>query len=291
MICISERETRTKNGHNIRMTFFGANEIPHGKVLLVSAMGTKQAYYHDFATWLAEQGYLVATFDYSGTGKSRVDSLKDFDADLVDWGRFDATAAFDALAETGPNTPLYWIGHSLGGQLLGMSRLSGRVAKAITIGSGGGYWLDSPTSLKLKVWWLWFFVAPIATRLYGYFPGRKLRKVGDIPGGVMRQWRRWNLSPGYAFAAEGSELKKSFESVTIPIFSISFIDDELVSAANVETLLSMYSNAEKTAVHLSPQSISVKRIGHFGFFKPQFKASLWERFILPALQQPSSHSS
>ena len=44
---------------------------PSGAVLIGGAMGVRQAFYRPFAQWLADQGYVVATFDYRGVGDSR----------------------------------------------------------------------------------------------------------------------------------------------------------------------------------------------------------------------------
>src|SRR5262249_11408414 len=151
----------------------------------------------------ATQGYLVATFDYSGTGQSRPEDLRSFDVDIIDWGRDDCTAMVDALKAMLPDRPLYWVGHSLGGQLLAFAGSRDKIAKAVTIATGSGYWGETAPALKWRAWWLWHFVAPLATRLFGYFPGRRLRKVGDLPAGVMTQWRRWCLDRDYAVGAEG----------------------------------------------------------------------------------------
>ena len=40
-------------------------------MLIVPAMGVDQRYYAAFASWLADQGYFVVTFDYRGMGRSR----------------------------------------------------------------------------------------------------------------------------------------------------------------------------------------------------------------------------
>jgi predicted alpha/beta hydrolase len=81
-------------------------------------MGVSQDYYAEFAHWLAERGYSVVTFDYRGMGHSRHGSLRGFKADIFDWAKLDCSTAMEALEERFPDTPIYWIGHSLGGQIL-----------------------------------------------------------------------------------------------------------------------------------------------------------------------------
>src|SRR5439155_18921471 len=146
-----------------------------------------------FAEWLAGQGFLVATFDYRGTGLSRPRELRGFRTDIFEWGRLDCAAMIDAVAARAPGKPLYWIGHSLGGQILAFVPNASRLAKAVTVATGSGYWRENSASIRPLAWWLWYVVAPLALAVCGYFPGRRLRKVGDLPGDVMRQWRRWCL--------------------------------------------------------------------------------------------------
>ncbi len=125
------------------------------------------------------------------------------------------------------------------------------------------------------MWWLWFVVVPIATRLVGYFPGKRLRKVGDLPKGVITQWRRWCLAREYVVGAEGDRVREAYASVRTPILSLSFADDEMMSARGVRSLHSLYTGAPVEYRRIAPQDIGVTEIGHFGFFRPQFEATLW----------------
>lgn len=254
-----------------------------GAVLIVPAMGVGQDYYGAFADWLAEQGYAVATFDYRGMGHSRRGSLRGLRADLIDWGSLDCGAALDALAERFPGLPLYWIGHSLGGQILPFCPQHTRLAKAITIATGSGYWRENTWTLRCYVWWLWYFVVPLALPLFGYFPGRRLRKVGDLPRGVMAQWRRWCLDRDYAVGVEGEAVRRLYAAVATPIISLSFTDDEFMSARNTESIHAFYTGAARTMTRIAPSEIGVGRIGHFGFFRRRFADALWRAHLLPAL--------
>lgn len=276
-------DIRTEDGSTIAARFFVPATHPRGAVLIVPAMGTPQEFYRSFAEWLALQGFVSATFDYRGTGLSRRGALRGFKADIFDWAKLDCAAMVDALADRAEGAPLYWIGHSLGGQILALVPNRERIAKAITVATGSGYWLENVPSLRLKVWWLWFFVVPVALRLCGYFPGKALRKVGDLPHGVMAQWRRWCLDREYAVGAEGEGVRAQYASVRTPIVSLSFADDEMMSLANTESIHGFYAAAPRKMQRIAPGDIGAERIGHFGFFRPRFEASLWRRFLLPEL--------
>ena len=102
-------------------------------------------------------------------------------------------------------------------------------------------------------------VATGVLALWGYFPGKALRMVGDLPKGVMAQWRRWCLDPEYAVGAEGDAVR------------------------NTESIHSFYTGAPRTLKRIAPRDIGVARIGHFGFFRTAFESSLWQPHLLPEL--------
>jgi len=267
------------DGLPIAATFYHPPEKPTGAVLIVPAMGVSQDYYQPFASWLSQQGYTVATFDYRGTGLSRLRELRGFRADIFDWARLDCAAMIDAL----PHRPLYWIGHSLGGQILALVPNHRLVTKAVTVATGSGYWRENTPRIRPLAWWLWFVVTPPALALWGYFPGKTLRKVGDLPKGVMQQWRRWCLDPEYAIGAEGEAVRAEYAAVRSPIVSLSFSDDEMMSARNTESIHGFYANAPRKMKRIAPRDIGAARIGHFGFFRAAFEASLWRPHLLPEL--------
>ncbi len=278
------QKIETKNGHKLSSTFYFPNGEMKGAVLIVPAMGVTQKYYASFASWLTTQGYLVATFDYSGTGLSQSGNLRDSSVTISDWANFDCTAMVEAISLKAGGKSLYWIGHSLGGQILGMVPNLNSITKVINIASGSGYWLENVPSLKWRAWWLWYIVAPLATRVYGYFPGKRLRKVGDLPSGVMNQWRKWCVNPEYMVGAEGTETREKYKAVVTPISSFSFTDDELMSKKNIDSLNSFYAASQMKTNRITPEELGTKHIGHFGFFKAKFQDSLWDNYLLQELQ-------
>ena len=270
-------------GGSIVARFFAPARETKAGVVIVPAMGVAQQFYAELAKWLAGQGYLVATFDYRGIGLSNSSRLRDLDVDVVDWATYDCAAALDALGSRAAGKPLYWIGHSLGGQIIPFVPNVQRVNKIVTIATGSGYWRETAAPLNRRAWFLWYVVAPITVALFGYFPGKRLRIVGDLPRGVIKQWRRWCLNPEYAVGAEPGDVRARYAAVRTPIASLSFTDDEFMSARNIESLHGFFTNASRTMKRLAPQDVGVKRIGHFGFFRPEFAESLWRGHLLPEL--------
>lgn len=247
-----------------------------GAVLIAPAMGVPQRFYAPFASWLAGAGFHAVTFDYRGSGDSRSVPLPRLDTDVIGWAEHDAAAALGWLAARTQGLPLTWIGHSLGGQIIPLVPGHERIAKIITIATGSGYWRENAAPLRRKVWLFWWVMAPLLTPLFGYFPGRSLGMVGDLPRGVIQQWRRWCMHPEYCVGAEGAAVRARFAEMTVPLTSISFTDDEMMSAANTESLHGFFQGAPRSMRRLSPAELGLPRVGHFGFFRAE---ALWGRLL------------
>jgi predicted alpha/beta hydrolase len=258
-------------------------------VVIGGAMGVPQSYYAAYAGWLATQGYRVWTFDYRGHGDSRPatpgHTLRGYQADLQDWVR-DYEAVVALAQSEAPQRPLYLIGHSLGAQLPGLFEQPSRVDGLLSIAAGSGYWRDNAPRLRRRVLLFWHVMVPLATRLCGYFPGRRLGMVGDLPAGVIGQWRRWCLHPRYS-AAEGPQALARYAQVRFPLLAWTFSDDELMTLRGTQNLLALYCNAPRQIHTWHPVHARVRRIGHFGLFRETFRATLWPHTVaaLRALPQ------
>jgi predicted alpha/beta hydrolase len=272
-------ELNHREGPSLAASHFPPIGAVRGAVLIAPAMGVRQDYYADFAGWLAGQGYHALTFDYRGMGRSRpagLRSLRELDADLFDWAD-DTDAAIERLLALAPGQPLLVVGHSLGAQLAGMLKHRDRIAGLVSVAAGSGYWRDNAPPLKRIVLYFWHVLVPVATWACGYFPGARLRKVGDLPRGVILQWRRWCMHPRYHVGAEGEALRAKFASARFPVVALSMTDDELMTERGTRVLIDCYENAPRELHRIAPQDAQARRIGHFGFFRPQFEATLWTR--------------
>jgi predicted alpha/beta hydrolase len=267
----------TDDGYQLSAHTFGVAHAARAGVLIVPAMGVEQQYYASFAHWLAERGCFVATFDYRGIGHSRRGSLRGFEADVLTWARKDTAAALAFLRGRVGGRPLLWIGHSLGGQVLGLVPGREHVTAMLTVTAGSGHWRDYVPRLRRFAPLLWYLVVPVSVALAGYFPGRLLRMIGDLPAGVMRQWRSWCLDPEYLFGALPSDVRATYAALNLPILSLSFTDDEFLSQRNIESLHRFYSGATVDMQRIAPKDIGAPRIGHFGFFRRRYEESLWPR--------------
>lgn len=271
---------QASDGARLMARIYEPDSPSRGSVVIGGAMGVRQDYYAAFAQWLAGQGWRVSTFDYRGSGDSVPDTphgrLRGFKADLYDWTR-DYETVIDHAHAAQPEQPLYLLGHSLGAQLPGLLNNQHKVSGLLSVAAGSGYWRENAPQLKRIVPYFWFFLVPLATRLCGYFPGRRLKKVGDLPAGVMLQWRRWCLHPRYSVGAEGEAARQGYASVNFPVLALSIADDELMTLRGTRSLIGFYENAPREIQRIAPADLAVRRIGHFGPFRREHEALLWPK--------------
>ncbi len=273
---IQPQELAVDGGTRLAVRRYEPEGAPRASIVIGGAMGVRQSFYEPFARWLSQQqGLRVWTFDYRGSGDSRRGaSLRGFEADLFDWVR-DYEAVINAAKAALPAQPLYLLGHSLGAQLPGFLERPEQVDGMVSIAAGSGYWRENAPRVRRSILYFWFVLVPLATRLWGYFPGRRLRKIGDLPRGVILQWRRWCLNPRYGVGAEGEGAARSFSRVRFPVLALSMTDDELMTLAGTRSLVSFYDSAPRAIERIAPADVQAPRIGHFGFFREQFSTSLW----------------
>jgi predicted alpha/beta hydrolase len=261
------------DGYALAVARYPARGPAWATMLVAPAMGVRQDFYEPVARFFARNGVHVLTFDYRGMGASRRGSLRALDADVVDWAARDLDAMLAEAQRADERLPLVLLGHSLGGQILGIAPSNGRVRASLNVTAGSGYYRFNER-MRLRVRFLWFVAIPLATRLAGYFPGRALGMIGDLPRGVALQWRRWCLHPEYLLA-EGEAARAAFERVRCPILSLSFADDEMLPKSAIESLNGFYRNARLEHRHLAPADAGARRVGHFGFFSERHGARLW----------------
>ncbi|MBX2840797.1 MAG: alpha/beta fold hydrolase [Flammeovirgaceae bacterium] len=273
-----EIQVLAKDGFKLGANSFLSEDSKNLVFLISSATGVKQNYYEDFANWLAEKGYPTFTFDYRGIGKSRPNHLKGLSAKMHEWGKLDLEGMINYVKEQFPNKKLIVIGHSVGGQLFGLTPACQLVDGFIGVGSQMGYWKMWPVSHWPKLLFFWKILIPVLNNLYGYFPAKKIGLFENLPKGVAREWQKWASNSNYLFKYLPEE-KMNYEKITKPFLSFSFSDDEFAPKKAVDKLVGYYKNANIKQIHITPASLGVKKLGHFAFFRKKYKENLWQMLL------------
>lgn len=258
-----------------------------GTVIIHGATATPSRYYRRFAEFLAHHGIRVLTYDYRGIGLSRPPGLRGFRARMSDWAFLDAAAAHALIAERFPGEPVATIGHSFGGQLLGLLDAAHAVHGSVLVASQLGYYGHWDTLDRWKLGFIWRALVPTLTASFGYLPGQA--GLGeDLPRGVAEEWAAWCSHPEYLIA-HYPDARERFARFDKPMLFYSFDDDPIAPRRAVAALLAKLSGAPIEHHAISPQAFGGQPIGHFGFFRQRFEHSLWletVRFLSRVLTTP-----
>lgn len=260
--------------------FYPAHTGSAKKPILISpATGITMNFYNAFATWLAEQGHPVMSFDFRGIGQSLYGKLKDSKASIQDWGQLDLPAMIDALCEKTGNTRILIIGHSAGGQLLGITPNHHKVEKLVAIAGSTGYVKNLKGRTKLLAPLMFKVIFPIARTTIGYGPTQKIGMGENLPKDVAKQWAEFCSKPGYVINAIGKTIFEDFhEQVQTPISVLWASDDEIATEANVKDLLRLYPTAKTQMIMIEPSAYNHSAIGHMNMFKRSHQ-NIWPTIL------------
>jgi predicted alpha/beta hydrolase len=256
------------DGYALSGTLYG--ERSGRAVLIMPATGVPQGYYGKFAAWLGGRGFQVLTFDYRGIGRSLSGSVRAVSARMRDWALLDAAAA---LQHVSASPKIFVVGHSFGGQAMGLLPDPGRISAALIVGSQSGYWRNWPALGRAWMWPAAHVLLPGISHLLGYFPGSRLGFGEDLPKGVALEWASWCRHPTYLIGALGVE--QDYARFSAPIRAYAVSDDNFAPPSAVQALLELFPAARSEMRRVTPRELGVKSIGHFGFFRERFRATLW----------------
>lgn len=237
-------------------------------VLLCPATGVKQHFYLQFARWLADQGHDVLVFDYRGIGLSRRGRLQDSRATLADWGQQDQVAALEWLLERTGQPQLVLVGHSAGGQMIGLMPNHHRVARLIGVSASTGWFKAMRPAFRFKARLGLRCLMPLGIRLKGYAPTSAIGLGEDLPAGVARQWGQWCAAGGYATNATRGRPEHDFHAdVRTPITILYAEDDDIANAATVADLMRTFPLAPKQVRAVKPAHHDLRDLGHINWFR------------------------
>jgi predicted alpha/beta hydrolase len=270
-MAVAELRLRAQDGYELGATLFEPAAPARRAVLVMPATGVPQTYYGKFAAFLAERGFPALTFDYRGIGRSRPASLRGMQARMRDWVLLDAAAASSFLQAK--HGELLVVGHSFGGQVIGLLPNPERLAGALVVGSQSGYWKNWPPLGQVWMWFATHVALPAVSRALGYFPGSRLGFGEDLPAGVAIEWASWCRNPRYVVGALRAEA--AFARFSSPLLAYSISDDAFAPPAAVKALLELYPASRSEIRAVAPRELHAGNIGHFGFFRESFRDTLW----------------
>ena len=270
------------DGYSLGATLFLPRGAKRYAVLINSATAVPRKIYRGFAGYLARRGCAVLTYDYRGTGDSRQKSLVGFNqskslagfkASMADWAALDVTAAVAWMRERYKTLPLTYVGHSFGGQALGLLANNTEVSRALLIAAQAGYWRLMTSPERYRVFAMLNAGIPL-TRFMGYAPG--WAGIGmDLPKDVFLQWADWVLRPRSLFDDPKLTALPNFAKFQGAMRALCLADDPWATRPTVELLCSGFTAIKPDVLTITPADAGAASIGHLGFFRTEHRDTLW----------------
>ncbi len=286
---------RALDGFELAADAFAPQGEVAAQVVIASATAVPRRLYFALAEYLAEGGLSVLTFDYRVVGGSRPSggSLRGFRATAQDWGVHDLSGALRWAEARAAGKPVLLLGHSMGGQILGLAAGRERLAGAVLVASGSAYWRHWDWPRRAQMWLLFHALLPGMASLLGYLPMKRFAGGEDLPKGVALDWASWGRHPRYILRDEVARRERGHETLPVPLLAYAMSDDWYAPVRAVEALLELYPSAPRELRVLAPSDAGLRRIGHFGWARPSLKDALWapvRRWMLEraAAAQPPS---
>lgn len=258
-------------------TLFHPENRPRGAVVIGSEVGVRRHYYRHLAHYLAQQDYLVLTFDYRGIGQSRPRTLRGFTASLIQWAKLDMSGALKHLKAH--RLPTFWLGHGWGAQAVGLVEGVGHLQGVISVASGLGGWRQVLGQTRWFAAAMLYGFVPLTTSLLGYAPARLVGQGQDLPAGVAQELARWARSPRFFADHLGPQEMEALARLKLPWLALNFSDDALASPTAAEQLMALYPQVELEKHTLRPEQAGQIEIGHCGYFQPRQCGLLWPQLL------------
>ena len=268
-----------RDGIELAATLFEPGMAAAGDAPLVvigGATAVRRGYYARFAAYLAETGHPVLTFDYRGIGGSRRGSLVGSTVRMRDWCILDVPGVLDWARRAYPERPIHWVGHSMGGFATGLADNNRLVARQLNVATLSGYWGRMAAPERYRVRLLMGYLAPPIVWAKGYFPG-VLMGGEDLPGPAFLEWMRWCMAPEFLFGDETLAERRHFGEFRAPVRFVQVADDPWGTPAAVGHMAEHFTaSADRSIWRVTPAEAGVQKIGHFGFFRPDLRDTLWK---------------
>lgn len=263
------------DGYQLAGTLFTPDSPPRGAIVIAPATGIKRQFYAAFASFLANYGFAVLTFDNRGIGESCNHSVRRSDADLVAWGQQDMPAALDALVTRFPDVPYFLVGHSAGGQLIGLMHNAHKLTAFMNFGSSSGSLRNMKLRYRLRAHFFMNVFIPLSNFVFGHTKSHWVGMGEPLPRGVARQWRQWCNGQGYVQESFGREVTQhQYDSLAVPSKWVIASDDDIANEANLKEMIAVYEGCNARYCILYPSACGLDTIGHMRFFSRQSQR-LW----------------
>lgn len=264
-----------EDGFTLNGTLFIPEKTPKAAVMIAPATGIKQGFYKAFANYLSQNGFVAITYDNRGIGASVGKSINASNPSLTHWGVLDMTAVLECLKLRFPSLEYHLVGHSAGGQLVGLMKNARELKSMFTYASSSGSLKHMKYPYKIKASFFLNFFIPVSNFIFGHTKSNWVGMGAPLPKEVGREWTRWCNGKGYVAVDLGTRIKNhEYDGLIFDTLWVHAEDDEIANTANVKDMLRVYPKITYKIISLSPNDYGFTALGHMKFFSSK-KSKLW----------------
>ena len=278
---IKDIKITCSDDYRLAATLYMPKSSIKAAVMLGPATGIKRQFYTHFASYLSSQGYGVITFDNRGIGESQDNEITSSTASIQCWGEKDMPAVLSSLKQYFPDTHYHLVGHSAGGQLVGLMHNSQDLSSLFNFASSSGQLSNMKYPFKFKAQFFMNVFIPFSNFLFGYTKSHLVGMGEPLPKQVAKQWQQWCNGQGYVKTAFGKTIQRHwYDELEMPSMWTNAVDDGIANNENVDDMLAVFSKAKDKAEKLTfiPTESMLKDIGHMKFFSRRSN-HLWHHVI------------
>ncbi|MEM7655568.1 MAG: alpha/beta fold hydrolase [Bacteroidota bacterium] len=233
-------------------------------LMIFPALGVRASYYDGLANAFHQAGWHVCSADYRGMGKSsvRASRKQDFGYDTLVQ---DTLEALNTLKSSFPASPLYLLGHSLGGQIGSIlaarepELMSGLILAASCLVDPNGWPKGQQFRTRLAV-----HVFPPLAKLIGYFPGKQVGFGGREAKTLMRDWGHSGRTGRYELAHSDQQDEARLAQLKLKTLALTFEGDDFCPAQASQHLYGKFHpDSAITHRHLTSREMDPKGLNHF----------------------------
>lgn len=244
-------------------------------IMIAPATGIKRRFYNSFATYLAANNYTVICFDNRGIGDSIAGDINRHNPSLINWGKLDMTAVLEYLKLNCPQQTYHLIGHSAGGQLVGLMDNALEIKSIFNFASSSGSLRNMQYPFKLSAGFFLNLFVPLSNLFFAQTNSQWLKMGEPLPKKVAQQWQKWCSAKGYVETDFDTKIKHHYYyQISCPSMWLHASDDKIANLANVKDMVRVYTQSSASITTLNKQDMPHQTLGHMGFFSSKNK-QLW----------------
>lgn len=233
-------------------------------IVCMPAMGARAAFYRPLAEQLRAAGFHALTAELRGHGTSSARAGRGVHYGYKEMLEQDYPRVLAAAREAFPGSPVFLLGHSLGGQL-------GALYLSLHPEEAEGLILLAACSVHYRNWGFprglgvlaFTQLARAISEVWGYFPGRTLHFGGSETREVIRDWSHQARTGRWQPAGLGVDFDRRLGALERPVLAISIEADVLAPARAVEDLCGRLTKAQVSRWHCTPEEFGARKLDHF----------------------------